>query len=537
MSNRRRFIPALIALLLLGAILRFWGLGVKAYGNDEATTSLRVAGGTLTEYRALFDGRPRKASALRAYQEQLAGTNTGDVVASLRTEDPQHPPLYYVLNRSWETVAAGPWGHRALAALFGVAGIAAAAWLAYECSLSASAALLAAALCAVSPYFILYSQQAREYSLWAALTAVATALALRIGRLGARPFAAVLYGLTVFAGLQTALLFAGVVLAHAGATLFTGRGRGRVLVPAAALAAGGLFALVWLPAVAGNQTAVTNNVFLAERLPAKVFIAKWLVNTVAVFGDGELVPAGYLGHGALLALTSFTALVALIAAVFVAIGLRSLDRASRTMLVALALVPAALLAVPDLLHHESRSTAARYLTPLWVALETAAACGAAVAVRRYRLWGPSAVAAMLALGIISAVVREPVPAWWTDWSAYGAVVQAAAIGEIAPASRRIAFIEHPAGWDFAVMELVNRVPADVVFQLYPDPRAWLADPGRPSYVLDADAQAVAAAETAGLHAALLTSPSPRLGPAIFAKPAAAEAAAVPTSLVEFVKEK
>ncbi|NJL19611.1 MAG: hypothetical protein HC895_00380 [Leptolyngbyaceae cyanobacterium SM1_3_5] len=76
-----------------------------------------------------------------------------------------------------------------------------------------TACWFAVALVAVSPYHLLYAQEAREYALWALLTAVSSALLLRSIRLQS-PASWIAYSLSLILGLYTYLLMILVAIGH-----------------------------------------------------------------------------------------------------------------------------------------------------------------------------------------------------------------------------------------------------------------------------------------------------------------------------------
>ena len=76
-------------------------------------------------------------------------------------------PLYYVFGHVWASLFGDSITTiRALSALLGVGAIGAMFWCTYELSNSIRSGLFAAALLASSPFMVLYSQEARMYSLW-----------------------------------------------------------------------------------------------------------------------------------------------------------------------------------------------------------------------------------------------------------------------------------------------------------------------------------------------------------------------------------
>ncbi|MBV8713244.1 MAG: glycosyltransferase family 39 protein [Solirubrobacterales bacterium] len=128
----------LAGIVAVGAWLRFAGLGAQSYWFDEAQA---------------------------AHELHLS---LGSML-SFMVEHETNPPLYFVLGWAWVHVfGAGEVALRSLSALAGTATIV----LAYLCGrelVSRAAGLLAAALTALSPFMIWYSQEAREYMLLAAL--------------------------------------------------------------------------------------------------------------------------------------------------------------------------------------------------------------------------------------------------------------------------------------------------------------------------------------------------------------------------------
>jgi mannosyltransferase len=132
----------LAGLMALGAALRFARLGHQSLGHDEAVTVGQILKPSLgATFHALFN----------------SGEHT--------------PYLYYGLASLWTHVAgSGAAGVRSLSAVFGVLTIPA-AFAAARAAVSERAGLIAAALVAVDPFLVYYSQEARSYALFALLTA------------------------------------------------------------------------------------------------------------------------------------------------------------------------------------------------------------------------------------------------------------------------------------------------------------------------------------------------------------------------------
>ncbi|MFI5027473.1 MAG: glycosyltransferase family 39 protein [Solirubrobacterales bacterium] len=133
--SRASALWVLAFLIALGAAMRFASLGEQSYHHDEVVTAARVIPGSFIDM-------------LRAVKHSES-----------------NPPLYYVLAWSWAKVfGTGEYGLRSLSALFGLATVPIAYCIGAELS-NRRTGLIAAALVAVNPMLIWYSQEARSYAL------------------------------------------------------------------------------------------------------------------------------------------------------------------------------------------------------------------------------------------------------------------------------------------------------------------------------------------------------------------------------------
>ncbi|HMI81245.1 MAG TPA: glycosyltransferase family 39 protein, partial [Solirubrobacterales bacterium] len=152
---RTRTFWILAGLTALGVALRFATLGLQSYHHDEIVTASRVL--------------------------RVGFGHAMDAVGFSESA----PPLYYALAWIWtQVVGTGPWGLRSLSALAGIATIPVAYLVGRELR-GARTGYLAAALVAVNPMLIWYSQEARAYALMAlfcALSLLYCVRALRDGR-------------------------------------------------------------------------------------------------------------------------------------------------------------------------------------------------------------------------------------------------------------------------------------------------------------------------------------------------------------------
>ena len=206
-----------IAVIAIGLVLRFAHLDRKVYWHDEVFTSLRVAGYMGPLVRSAVVDRPTLTAAdLLQYQQLPPTPALADTWATL-TDHPEHPPLYYLLAHGWaRLLGASVWGYRAIAAVFGAIALLAVFWLGRQLfPLNPTAAWVATALFAVSPVQLIYSQEAREYSLWAVGLLLAHGALVRSLRLGT-PASWLAYGLALGLSWYGSLMTALLVLSHGG---------------------------------------------------------------------------------------------------------------------------------------------------------------------------------------------------------------------------------------------------------------------------------------------------------------------------------
>jgi len=126
---------ALAGLTALGVAVRFASLGLQSYHHDEVITAMRVIPGS--------------------FEEMLHRVKTSE----------SNPPLYYVLAWGWaKAFGTGEFGLRSLSALFGAATVPVGYLIGRQLA-SRRAGLILAALIALNPMLIWYSQEARSYAL------------------------------------------------------------------------------------------------------------------------------------------------------------------------------------------------------------------------------------------------------------------------------------------------------------------------------------------------------------------------------------
>jgi uncharacterized membrane protein len=361
-----------ILAILAGILFRTYHPGAKTLWGDEIAGLIHTLG--YTEAEIVRAGPTiRTAGDIQAYFQLSGPRNDGPrplvaTIRSLAAEDPQHPPVYYLLGRLWATWAGvTPTALRTLPLIFGVLSIGAMAWLAFELFGSRTAALLAASLYAISPFEVLYSQEARETTLWALETLLSSALLLRASRIGGMKLW-VAYGLTSAVSLYTYPLAAFVMVCHCAVVVADPRLRKReVALPyfLASLAATLPF-VPWLVILATSESGLKalGNLLANKPTPLQVVLA-FMRDIKATMIDVGMVEPGTTTRLALS--VAGTAILALLLYCLVRLAASRKQTASLFIL-ALFVIPA----LPLLLIHGGALIGQlRYLQPTFLAIQLA----------------------------------------------------------------------------------------------------------------------------------------------------------------------
>ncbi len=412
-----RLNPALFALVAICAAFALGGFALRVAGehsrlfwSDEAVTALRIAGHTRSEFLDALQGRTATAAEVLAFAGRSSEREPiSKTVSSLAAEDAKHPPLYYVVSALWTRIAGTSIVSLRLPALiFGLLVPFAAGWLCLEIFGNRLAALLGFSLAAVSPMLIVYSQQAKEYSLWALLFAVATAALLRAQRTG-RPRWWILYGVVAVLGMYTDGLFVITLAAHAVYAAFRLRASDLRRFAIAACIAIAAF-IPWAVVIARTRTGLADSLsWSAGAWPLVWYLKSWTFEAGATFFDLQYA------HGkAALMLLPLALLVC--AAIYWCVA-RS-GAANRTMIAALLAVPVLALVISDLVLHDHRSTVPRYGTPIWLMLIVCVAGYLAFEIRRHegapRSAWIGAAALLMAAGALCGYTGLRAPVWWDN---------------------------------------------------------------------------------------------------------------------------
>ncbi len=403
-----------VGALLLGVFFRFFNIDRQLYWNDEVFTSLRVAGYQRADLKEdVFSGRWFSAAEMQRYQTPNPQKTTADTVRGLALEEPQHVPLYFVMARYWvQCFGNSTTAIRSLSAVMSILAFPCLYWLCRELFGSPQVGWIAMALFALSPFQVVYAQEARPYSMFILMALLSSASLLRAMRVNTHASWA-FYATAVILAVYTQILFAVVALGHAlYVFIMTRFGRPSLSYVIASLAAFLTF-IPWLVILMTNSS--EGGDWTREQESLIAVLVRWSGIVSRTFVDLGIGPGS--SFAAKIAVLPFVGIVLLLAMYSVYFMIRRAPR--REWLFVVILIASA--ALPLFLFDVTlgrRLGTTRYILSSCIGLQLALAYlfstqiqAVATPLWRRRLW--QAVTVMFILGGgISCAVRSQSEVWW-----------------------------------------------------------------------------------------------------------------------------
>ncbi|MBW4518004.1 MAG: glycosyltransferase family 39 protein [Timaviella obliquedivisa GSE-PSE-MK23-08B] len=245
--------------IALSIFLRLTHLDTKISSFDEVFTALRVSGYTEAELVTDLSNpvRPVDIQYLQKYQRPNSEKTVLNTITGLAQEEPQLAPLYYIIIKLWADFAGGSMAMlRSGSAVISLLAFPCIYWLGLELFNSRLTASIATVLLAASPYYLMYSQDARHYSLWAVCILFSSAVLLKVSRSGSK-IGWIIYALSFTVSLYTVLISGIVGIGHLIYTVGVSKGRpSKVLSHLLALTAGLAAFAPWIVVVIENSSQV-----------------------------------------------------------------------------------------------------------------------------------------------------------------------------------------------------------------------------------------------------------------------------------------
>ena len=380
-----------------------------------------------------FQGKTISVADLqRKYQHTNPEKSWLDTVKGLATEEPQLPPLYFILARFWVQLFDPQVATvRSLSAWISLLVFPSIYWLCWELFRSTSAGWMAVTITAVGPFHVLYAQEARPYMMFAVLILLSNAILLRAIALQKSPATfkstskltkAVwsIYAIVLTLGLYCSLLFFLVIFAHSIYVIFTEKWRFSKTLIAYLLASAVAitFFAPWIWVLINNSPKIEATVGLPRLSLSWISLLKPLILiTCRIFIDthwaGGIIKLGSSG----IATDLIRLVVAGILLLAIAHSIYLLCRSTPKriwlfILTAIGITVIALIAV--------RGVADRYLVPYILEIQLAIAYLFTVKIlvatnsRKKQLWQLSLIA-IISSEIISCAVSSQSQLWWNKY--------------------------------------------------------------------------------------------------------------------------
>ena len=416
----------IVVVLVIGIFFRFANLGLKVYWIDESYTSLRISGYTESELiQQVVDGKVRNIKDLQKYQRINSEKTVVDTVKGLVLEEPQLAPLYFVATRFWvqlfgDSVAVT----RSLSAVFSLLALPCMYWLCLELFESSLTAWLAVSLLAVSPFQIVYAQEARPYSLFVLIILLSGAALLQAMRLKTNSSWAI-YAATLALGFYSHLLFVLVALGHGIYVAISENLRFNKTVMGYFIAAiaGFIAFFPWIVVlVINSQNASQRTAWLSFKITILHLVKQSVINIIRQFFD--------VGLYSDLPRLDFLFIIPVILIILIIVGyafyllLSQTERRVWLFVMTLTCVTLAIFLPADLILGGRRLIYSRYLIPCYLGMQIAVAYFLAVkmtspqvTMQWQKLWR-LALAALISMGIISGCIYLPADSWHDKGSSY-----------------------------------------------------------------------------------------------------------------------
>ena len=416
----------IIIILVLGLFFRFVNLDRKIYWMDETYTSLRISGYTESEVaQELLQGQILSLRDLHQYQRINPEKSIVDTVKGLATEEPQLAPLYFILVRFWtqmfgDSVAA----IRSFSAFLSVLAFPCIYWLCLELFESSLVGWLACALLAISPFQLVYAQEARQYSLWTVAILLSSASLLRAIHFNTwRSWG--IYAATVAVGVYSHLFFVLVAIAQAIYVFVINNYRWNKALKGYLLSSiVGIIAFSpWIVVILTNyKQALTMTAAQDTKTPLLYFLKSWLGNLSRSFIDtGFSSGSPFAAPWYSLVFPSLSILV-ITALVIYSLYFLARHSPKRAWLFIFLLIgfTSLVIIIPDLVLGRRTSVTGRYMIPSYLGIQLSVSyllgskMNPTLSSNRLHQFWKLILLALLTSGVISCVIISQSQTWWNN---------------------------------------------------------------------------------------------------------------------------
>lgn len=361
-----------LILITLGIFFRLANIDGKVYWHDEVYTSIRAGGHFVEEiYQTAFNNRIVSVADLQKFQDIKLGSTALETIKSLIQEDPQHPPLYFILSRyTLKLFGNSLTSHRSLAIFFSLLSIPLIYLFSLDLFNSKLVASLSAILLSLSPFDVIFAQTDRQYSLLTLLTILSSWI---LWRALTRPTLLnwIFYTIACTLGLYTQPFFGLTILSHFCYILIDSfvlsKNKNHLIQFCISIFSTIILYSPWIYVLITNFQKVlmlTNWVYFKQSL--LFFVKLWILNFSCLFTDffvGLDNPLTYLYR------------LFFIAIIFISFWTlyHKVNRRKFAFILTISLTPFLILLIPDLLAGSFRSVVTRYLISCYPGIQIAVA--------------------------------------------------------------------------------------------------------------------------------------------------------------------
>ncbi len=417
----QRILLFILVIILLGCCLRFYNLDRKIYWGDETVTSLRISGYSIEELQErAFNGDEFTIEELKKYQYPNENKSLVDTIQGLAREEPQHPPLYFILAKLWVKVFGNSiTATRSFSAVISLLIFPCLYWLCLELFSLANTKWVAISLVAVSPFHIIYAQEARSYSLWTVTILLSSACLLRAIRKKTN-LSWTIYTITLIVSYYT-FLFSGMLTIIHGTYLiiiekFKFDKNTKYYIWS--LLSGLLAFFPWIFAVYTNaMEADQTTSWTKKKVLGSLLVKSWILNLSRIFVDFNY---NFINRNIFFYCVF---LVILLVIFYSLINLICHTRQETWLFILLLItIPSLSLVLLDLSSGGIRSTVARYFIPSYIGIELAVSYTFAhnillVPIKNWQrqMWSLILVL-IISSGLISGFIYSESEVWWNKYN-------------------------------------------------------------------------------------------------------------------------
>lgn len=379
-KSQRYLYLTMIIIVIIGIFLRFVNLDNKVYWHDEIYTTLHINGYGWDQWKTnVFTGKIIGVDTLQYYLHLNPNKTLADTLNILAKDDPHHPPLYYTLVRYWRQFFGDSITIiRSFSAFVSLLILPAISWFSWELFGLHLVGIITIILVAISPFFVLYAQEAREYALWTVFLILSNSSLLRAIKLTKNKVNLQkkdylfwgIYSLSTMLSLYTSLVSIFVIISQIVYLIFAQGFRITkiIILQGLALLISFITFIPWILVFFGNyEQYETATSWTRESTVSNLLLFQNLgLNLTRIFFDLD-----WRFYNLLTYLVVFGVLLLVVYALYFLY--KNTSPKSWELIFALIIIQLVFLFIPDLLWGGIRSISLRYLTPSVVAIDLAVA--------------------------------------------------------------------------------------------------------------------------------------------------------------------